>query len=54
VAFDLVFDAMVGGDGGGKRTLCQGIHRGMKEEHRNNYEDLNILNKNKVRETMTI
>jgi hypothetical protein len=26
----------------------------MKEEHRNNYEDLNILNKNKVRENKTI
>jgi hypothetical protein len=26
----------------------------MEDEHRNNYEDLNISNKNKVRETMTI
>ncbi len=26
----------------------------MKEEHRNNYEYLNILNGNKVRKTMTI
>jgi hypothetical protein len=30
------------------------ITGGTKEEHRNNYKDLNILNKNKVRETMTI
>ncbi len=51
---DLVFVAMVGGDGGGKRTLSYGIHRGTKEEHRNNYEDLNTLNGNKVRKTMTI
>jgi hypothetical protein len=29
-------------------------HRGTNEEHRNNYEDLNILNGNKVRKTMTI
>jgi hypothetical protein len=49
-----VFVAMVGGDGGGKRTLSQGIHRGTKEEHRNNYQDLNILNGNKMRKTMTI
>ncbi len=26
----------------------------MKEEHRNNYKDFNILNGNKVRNTMTI
>jgi hypothetical protein len=44
-----VFVAMVGGDGGVKRTLSQGILRGTKEEHRNNYEDLNLLNSNKVR-----
>ncbi len=44
-----MFVAMVGGDGGGKRTVSQGIHRGRKEEHRNNYKDLNILNSNKVR-----
>ena len=36
---NLVFVAMVGGDGGGERTLSYGIHRGTKEEHRNNYED---------------
>ncbi len=36
---DLVFVAMVGGDGGGERTLS-GIHRRTKEEHRNNYKDL--------------
>jgi hypothetical protein len=34
-----VFVAMVGGDGGGKRTLSYGIHRGTKEEHRNNYKE---------------
>ncbi len=51
---DLVFVAMVWGDGGGKRTLSHGIQRGTKEAHRNNYEDLNILNGNKVRKTMTI
>ncbi len=54
MAFDLVFVAMVGGDGGGKRMLQEGIHRGTKEEHRNNYKDLNIFNENKIRETMTI
>ncbi len=48
-----MFVAMVGGDGGGKRTLSYGIHRGAKEE-RNNYKDLNILNSNKVRKTMTV
>ncbi len=45
---------MVGGDGGGERTLSSRIHRGTKEEHRNNYKDFNILNGNKVRKTMTI
>jgi hypothetical protein len=45
---------MVGGDGGGERTLSQRIHRGTKEENRNNYKNLNILNENKVRKTMTI
>jgi hypothetical protein len=49
-----VFVATVGGDGGGERTLSYGIHWGTKEEHRNNYEDLNILNGNKVRKIMTI
>jgi hypothetical protein len=49
-----VFVAMVGGDGGGKRTLSQGIHRGTKEEHRNSCGDLNRLNGSKVRKTMTI
>ncbi len=46
-----MFVAMVGGDGGGKRTVSYsyGNHRGTKEEHRNNYKDLNILNGNKVR-----
>jgi hypothetical protein len=28
--------------------------RGMKEEHRNNYKDLNILKEDKERETKTI
>jgi hypothetical protein len=48
-----VFVAMVGGDDGGKRTISYGIHQGTKEE-RNNYEDLNILNGNKVRKTVTV
>jgi hypothetical protein len=54
VAFNLVFVAMVGGYGGGKRTLWWGIHRGTKEDHRNNYESLNILNKKRVRENHSI
>ncbi len=44
-----MFVAMVGGDCGGKRIHSLGIHRGTKEEHRNNYEDLNVLNSNNVR-----
>ncbi len=40
---------MVGGDGGGKRTHSEWIHRGTKEEHRNNYKDLNVLNGNAMR-----
>jgi hypothetical protein len=47
-----VFVAMVGGDGGVKRTLSERILRGKKEEHRNNYEDLNLLNGNKVRKQL--
>jgi hypothetical protein len=45
---------MVGCDGGGKRTLSEGIHRRTKEEHRNNCKDLNIFNGKKARKTMTI
>jgi hypothetical protein len=33
--------------------LSKGFHRGTKEEHRNNYEDLNILNMKKGRENYT-
>jgi hypothetical protein len=40
---------MVGGDGGGERTHSYGIHRGTKEEHRNNYKELKVLNGIKVR-----
>ncbi len=45
-----MFVAMVGGDGGGKVCSEKGINSRTKEEDRNNYEDLNILNQNRVRE----
>jgi hypothetical protein len=44
-----VIVAMVGGDGGVERTFPSGILRGTKEEHRNNCEDSNLLNGNKMR-----
>jgi hypothetical protein len=45
-----VFVAMVGGDGGVKRTLSYKEFKGEKKEgHRNNYKDLNLLICNKMR-----
>ncbi len=50
VAFDLVFVA----SGGVMVVAKEHSNKEFTGEHRNNYKDLNILNENKVRETMTI